>query len=571
MNKLVDNPLVKNEMLIEPGSVKEGLIARATSQAATQGDVSNFQRLLNPNPVNDALLVERNRASNNDPANKLNASTSYGDSQLVALNRASEKNLQKEEGHHYSAQGSVLTEKPDADVQVTKAFSQPSILQSNQSTQTQTVHEGKLKTDSKTGLATDLKDASAFSESQLAGLDDTSAQGVQKKEVNRPSAGCSALATNQMAESLPIQTHDQLPILPDKRRVQSSDQTPPQLKASPTVKVSVSAADVHLAVSADSSAEHYQVLGEGSVNPQTDVGLTTQAIPMAANFAPEGAEVIQRVNAYTSVGLTQAMPMGPTSAPEGTAVKPSLTKDAGHQLTPASQVSEILVSSLGAGLATVAAESKRFMTKLGDAATFGKQLLPVGQAKEKVLSGEVTSKALNKPSNWDVADKLNAKLQADQQDLALSHTKGGMSILQQDINQMTSVDKLSTSINELDALVKKITQQVIVSDAQSAKSAVQFTVQDGLLANSEIRIQRHLGEINIVFRIPEGVNPSMMESLHGQLSRHLSEQLTHEIVSVEFEASAEDDHSPDDSNAHQDQQQSSDDPFTWVEEEEDNS
>ena len=786
MNKLVDNPLVKNEMLIEPDSVKEGLIAHVTSQAARQGDVSNFQRLLNPKPVNDALLVERNRASNNVPANKLNTSTSYGDSQLVALNRVSAKSAQKEEGNHYSAESSVLTEHQDAEVQMTKtlsqsptlpsnlgaqtqsmhagisktdsktylvnglkdaasfgesqlnptpvsdalqagregvsnndlakilsestswgdsqlvalnrvsskraqkeegnhysaessvltehqdidvqmtktlsqastlpsnlgaqtqtmhagmsktylvnglkdaasfgesqlnptpvsdallagregapnndparilsesasrgdsqlvaanhvsekrvqkevgnyysaehsvltknqvaevqamkAVSQPHILSSNLGAQTQIVHEGMLKADSKTYLVNGLKDAASFGESQLARLHNTSTQGVQNGDVNRHSADRSVLAINQTAESLPIQALGQLPILPDKGRVQSPGQTPPQLKALPSAETPVSVANVTESdapndSSADSGVEHDHALGEGSVNPQTDVG------------------------------FVQVMPMAATSISEGATVKPGLTKDAGHQSTTVSQISEILVSSLGAGLATVAAESKRFMKKLGDAAMFGEQLIPVGHAKERVVSGELTNNvlALDKRINRDLADKPNAKLHVDKQDLEPLYTKGGMNTLQQDINPVANVEKLSTSINELDALVKKITQHVLISDAQNDKSAVQFTVQDGLLANSEIRIQRHLGEVNIVFRIPEGFNPSMMESLHGQLSRHLSEQLSNEIVSLEFEASADDDHSPDDSNAHQDQQQSSDDPFTWVEEEEDNS
>ena len=513
-----------------------------------QEDVSNFQRILNQKPDTDPLKDKYGPKSSAGFANFPQGRALDGQSNLTALQSPSNHQTHSQQLNDQVTAGSVFSEYPSANAapKTGQLPEMPTVLLQNnrltrlecdsvewQSLVEETLPvklEGTLKVDS-TSLSKDavLNNGSLFSE--VRGIAGKDFQNLASSKPFRHLSAEGLLSTqNQSIEPQLSQGFDQPATVLQKLGAQTTESVDAQFKPSPSQDLP------------ETVVKGAELVQDVSMQVLPNNGLSTASFPL--------------------VGATYGQQNSST--------------DIRNQLTKPNEINNSWANSAFAqNVEETAAilESKQFVKMLNDAFTLDAMGMPMEPSKGKGAAEQLASHAaiLGERPYKETADKSSSLLHSDKHDplplnLAVSMSSGGV---QQDINQTINIGKIATNIDELDRLIQKITQHVLVSDAQAAKSAVQFIVQDGALANTGISIQRSLGEVSIVLRIPDAVNQSMMESLHAQLSRHLNEQLPNEIITVEFESYPDDGQSSDDSNEHQDQQQSSDEQFTWLEDEED--
>ena len=145
-----------------------------------------------------------------------------------------------------------------------------------------------------------------------------------------------------------------------------------------------------------------------------------------------------------------------------------------------------------------------------------------GSGEETVLAGE-----------QDV-ERFDAKLSSESQPMVLNAATQA-----NEVNIIKAMQNMQAA-TDVDAIMKQVAKQIQVSAADAVNGAeVRITLKDNILAGTEIRIQRHGGELTVMMNTTSAESGQLLVQNQAALQKLLAERFNQEQVQVNVNVMSE--------------------------------
>ena len=154
-----------------------------------------------------------------------------------------------------------------------------------------------------------------------------------------------------------------------------------------------------------------------------------------------------------------------------------------------------------------------------------------GKSMANVRSGSGEETVLAEEQD---AERFDAKLSSESQPMVLN-----VATQANEVNIIKAMQNMQAA-TDVDAIMKQVAKQIQVSAADAVNGAeVRITLKDNILAGTEIRIQRHGGELTVMMNTTSAESGQLLVQNQAALQKLLAERFNQEQVQVNVNVMSE--------------------------------
>lgn len=156
-----------------------------------------------------------------------------------------------------------------------------------------------------------------------------------------------------------------------------------------------------------------------------------------------------------------------------------------------------------------------------------------GKSMANVRSGSGSGEGTVLAEEQD-AERFDAKLSSEPQPMVLNAATQA-----NEVNTIKAMQNMQAA-TDVDAIMKQVAKQIQVSAADAVNGAeVRITLKDNILAGTEIRIQRHGGELTVMMNTTSAESGQLLVQNQAALQKLLAERFNQEQVQVNVNVMSE--------------------------------
>lgn len=154
-----------------------------------------------------------------------------------------------------------------------------------------------------------------------------------------------------------------------------------------------------------------------------------------------------------------------------------------------------------------------------------------GKSMANVRSGSGEETVLAEEQD---VERFDAKLSSESQPMVLNAATQA-----NEVNIIKAMQNMQAA-TDVDAIMKQVAKQIQVSAADAVNGAeVRITLKDNILAGTEIRIQRHGGELTVMMNTTSAESGQLLVQNQAALQKLLAERFNQEQVQVNVNVMSE--------------------------------
>ena len=154
-----------------------------------------------------------------------------------------------------------------------------------------------------------------------------------------------------------------------------------------------------------------------------------------------------------------------------------------------------------------------------------------GKSMANVRSGSGEETVLAEEQD---VERFDAKLSSESQPMVLNAATQA-----NEVNIIKAMQNMQAA-TDFDAIMKQVAKQIQVSAADAVNGAeVRITLKDNILAGTEIRIQRHGGELTVMMNTTSAESGQLLVQNQAALQKLLAERFNQEQVQVNVNVMSE--------------------------------